>query len=288
MASQWERDYLDIVKRVIHEGEQRDGRNGPVHTLFGERIVFDLKKGFPLMTTKRVFWRGVVEELLWFLRGSTNVKELQDKNVHIWDGNSSRTYLDKVGLHHLPEGEIGDGYGKQWRNYGCQIDQLKYVLNELKTCPHGRRCILTAWNPCELQTVALPPCHVMYQFFIGRNGLSCLMTQRSQDLMSGAPFNYASTALFTHILAHVLHIEVDRVIIMSGDTHVYSEHIENAKIQITREPMECPRNLTILKERPLESPTVESIIEWIEALTFEDFCMDKYECWPALKFNMVA
>lgn len=283
----WEHDYLDIVNRVVCDGEQRCGRNGAVQTLFGERIVLDLKAGFPLVTTKRVFWRGVVEELLWFLRGSTNARELQEKNVHIWDKNSSREYLDKAGLHHLPEGEIGDGYGKQWRNYGGQKDQLKYIVNELQTCPHGRRCILTAWNPLELTSVALPPCHIMYQFYIGRGGLSCQMIQRSQDLMSGAPFNYASTALLTHIIAHTLHIDVDKVIVVTGDTHVYSEHIDNAKVQVKREPFTHPR-LTILKESPEIGACTDTIVAWMESLTFEDFRMDKYEHWPSLKFDMVA
>lgn len=289
-----EAGYLALVKRILDDGEYREGRNGGTKSVFGEKVEFRLNNGntFPLLTTKRVFWRGVVEELLWFLRGSTDVKELQAKNIHIWDGNSTRAFLDSVGLHDVPEGDIGLGYGKQWRNFGgiapgSGVDQLAYVIDELRKNPAGRRCLLSAWNPVHLHMAALPPCHVMYQFYVGTNGLSCQMYQRSQDCMSGAPFNYASTALLTMILAHILRVPADRVIVVSGDTHVYEPHFENAAIQVTREPYAPPR-VAIRKEPPPPEARTTEMIQWIEGLTFEDFELTGYVHHPALKFEMVA
>lgn len=286
-----EQGYLDLLKRVLEEGEHREGRNGATKSTFGERLVFDMKTGFPLLTTKRVFWRGVVEELLWFLRGSTDVTELQNKNVHIWDGNSTREFLDSVGLQSTPENNIGKAYGWQWRNFGgseCSrgVDQLQYVINELRDNPTGRRAVLSAWNPLQQAEMALPPCHMIYTFYRGKSGLSCQMMMRSCDIGAGLPFNIASTALFTAILAHVLHIECDKVIIVTGDTHLYTQHLESAKVQIEREPLSTPQ-LNILKDPPPNGKTTDCI-SWIESLSYTDFELSNYCCHQPLKYEMVV
>lgn len=289
-----EQQYLDLLRKIIICGEERDGRNGKTLSLFGERLEFDLKDGFPLLTTKRVFWRGVVEELLWFLRGSTNAKELQAKDVHIWDGNTSREYLDAHGLEHYEEGQLGPGYGFQWRCFGGDyplhengIDQIRYVLRELTTNPHGRRAVLSAWNPKQAHAMALVPCHVLYQFYIGKHGLSCQLYCRSQDVCAGTPFNIASTALLTTLLASLLGVPTDRIILIAGDAHVYEPHIENAKIQIERTPYKCPQ-LKIKKEIPPITSELDEKIKWLETLTYEDFELLEYQCHPTLKYEMIA
>lgn len=291
MTSQ-ESTYLSLMDRIIEKGEKRQGRNGVTHSIFGERLVFDLTEGFPLLTTKRVFWRGVVEELLWFLRGSTDVHELQTKGVHIWDGNTSREFLDSVGLHYLPEGSIGAGYGFQWRSFGGAYpektdgkDQLAFVLNELVNNPHGRRAILSAWNPQQLALAALPPCHLLYDFYRGCEGLSCQMVMRSCDVAAGLPFNIASTALLLTIIATAIGETPHKVIIVTGDTHLYEEHVPNAKIQIMRKPMQPP---SVCISKPLVGQSVEEMVKWIESLTFADFSLSGYQCHGALKYSMVV
>lgn len=291
-----EKQYLDLLSRTLSDGELRNGRNGNTYSLFGERLEFNIAEfGFPLLTTKKVYWKGIVEELLWFLRGSTDVNQLKDKNVHIWDANSTREFLDSVGLNHIPEGQIGAGYGYQWRcfdgdypNMENGIDQLEYILKELSDNPHGRRCVLSAWNPKQLSMAALPPCHFTYVFYISdKHGLSCQMQMRSCDVGAGLPYNIASTALFTSILAHVLHIPVHRIIITMGDTHLYEEHKESALIQIERDPLPFP-TLKITKTHLLKSASLDAKIKWIENLTFADFEMQNYNSHPALKYPMVA
>lgn len=288
-----ERGYLDLLNHILNHGEERHGRNGLTLSTFGERLVFDLKQGFPLLTTKRVFWRGIVEELLWFLRGSTDATELQEKGVHIWDGNTTREFLDNVGLHAVPEGQIGAGYGFQWRAFGGDyplrrggVDQIRYILSELKTNPHGRRAVLVAWNPKQLQMAALPPCHFAYQFYIGKNGLSCQMQMRSCDVCAGLPFNIASTSLLTHLLAHLLGLEADRVCIVMGDTHVYEEHFQNAREQLARSPL-TPPTLRILRPAPHDA-TVDDMVMWLETLTSADVEIHGYNHHPPLKYAMVA
>jgi thymidylate synthase len=294
MVNNGECQYISLLKRILETGEERDGRNGKTKSLFAERLEFDLKEGFPLLTTKRVFWRGVVEELLWFLRGSTDAKELQAMNVHIWDGNTSREYLDAVGLKDYQEGELGPGYGFQWRCFGGDypkhengIDQIKYLLTELSNNPHGRRAVLSAWNPKQAHEMALVPCHVLYQFYVGEKGLSCQLYCRSQDVCAGTPFNIASTALLTTLFATLLNIPTDRIVLIAGDTHVYEPHIENAKIQITRIPYKSP-NLKINRDVPSKDSDINEKIKWLETLTFEDFEIWNYECHPTLKYEMIA
>lgn len=290
MAS--ERAYLDLVSRLLVVGERREGRNGATRSLFGERLEFDLKNGFPLFTTKRVFWRGVVEELLWFLRGSTNANELSTKGVKIWDGNTSRAFLDSVGLRGEPEGSIGAGYGFQWRGFGGAyperdggVDQLRYVARELVENPHGRRAILSAWNPQQLAMAALPPCHFAYQFYRGEKGLACQLHMRSSDVCAGLPFNVASSALLTHLLAHALGVGVDRLIVTIGDAHVYEQHVESSMVQVAREPFEPPY-LSIRRKAP--SKDVDAIVEWLETLVFDDVSIESYTYHPALRYEMIA
>lgn len=294
MAYVGEAGYLELVKDVLDNGEERSGRNGKTLSVFSRRLEFKVREfGFPLLTTKRVFWRGVVEELLWFLRGSTDARELSDKGIHIWDGNTSREFLDSVGLRHIAEGFIGAGYGHQWRNFGGDIegsthgvDQLFNVLYELSHNPHGRRAVLSAWNPVQLHDAALPPCHVLYMFYIGKNGISCQMTQRSADIAAGLPFNIASTSLLTSIIGHVLGYPVDRVIIDVGDAHIYEQHVENMKVQTTREPRAFPV-VTITKPAPSKNSKTDDKIEWIESLKFEDFEIFGYDPHPGLKYEMI-
>lgn len=294
MTYKGEQGYLDLVQDILDNGEWRDGRNGRTLSVFSRRLEFDVQtNGFPLLTTKRVFWRGIVEELLWFLRGSTNTTELADKGIHIWDGNSSREFLDSVGLHDVATGYIGAGYGHQWRNFGGEldgsndgVDQLYNVLYELANNPHGRRAVLSAWNPQQLNKAALPPCHMMYQFYMGHKGLSCQMTQRSADVAAGLPFNIASTSLFTSILAHILRVPVDRVIIDVGDTHIYEQHIDNIKKQCMRDIKAFPR-VSIAKDPPPSTAKTDDKIKWIEELAFEDFILADYDPHPALKFEMI-
>lgn len=292
---QQEEGYLSLMKNVLENGEHREGRNGGTRSIFGNRLEFDLRKGFPLLTTKRVFWRGVVEELLWFLRGSTDANELKTKNIHIWDGNTTREFLDNVGLHDVAEGHIGAGYGYQWRCFGGNypskengVDQVRYVLKELSENPHGRRAVLNAWNPQQLHRMALPPCHMSYQFFVGNDGLQCMMMMRSCDIGAGLPFNIASTALFTHILAHVLNVPAHRVIIVMGDTHLYDVHLESATEQIERKPYDFP-SFRITKEAPAADASLDEKLKWIETLCYDtDFEIQDYNCHPALKYVMVA
>lgn len=287
-----ENDYLNLMCTILEDGEERIGRNGTTKSIFGGRLEFNLKDGFPALTTKRVFMRGVIEELLWFLRGSTDVKELQAKNVHIWDGNSTREFLDSVGLQDCPEHTIGKAYGWQWRNFGGTqpgdgFDQLEYLIKELKDNPTGRRAVLSAWNPKQMHEMALPPCHFAYTFYNGTNGLCCQMVMRSCDVGAGLPFNIASTALFTHILAHALHLDVDKIIIVTGDTHLYSQHYESARIQIARCPLSLPK-LRITSEPPPKEASSSEVLRWIEALEATDFVLDDYKHHPPLTYEMVV
>ena len=291
--------YLKLLSNVMSHGETRHGRNGKTVSLFGEKLEFNLKTGFPLLTTKKVFLRGIAEELFWFLRGSTNANELIAKNVHIWDGNTSREFLDSVGLHHLMPGYLGAGYGHCWRSFGgdypsvpgsganCGVDQIRFILSELTINPHGRRALLNAWNPCQLSKAALPPCHYAYQFYINSKGLSCMCNCRSQDLCAGTPFNIASTALFTHLIAHLLGLEVDRIILMMGDAHIYEEHFDGAHDQIDRIPKKKP-TLIIVRAAPPRESSIDEKIKWLETLKFEDIEVINYDSYPAIKYAMIA
>jgi thymidylate synthase len=285
--------YLQLLKDVKEKGDYRITRNGYVYSIFSPMITFDnINNAFPLLTTKKMFIKGIIEELLWFLRGSTDAKELQEKGIHIWDGNSSREYLDSVGLHKYQEGELGPVYGFQWRNFGktygsseSGFDQIKYIIEELMKPSNSRRAILSAWNPSQLNEMALPPCHLLYTFYKDDNGLSCLMNMRSSDVFLGLPFNIASTAFLTHIIAKVLHIIPYKISIVATDSHLYEEHISASEIQLKNNILTSPL-VSIIKEAPsLESPISEKL-EWISSLTIEDFCIENYKSADIIKAPM--
>jgi thymidylate synthase len=290
-----ERSYLDLLQRLIERGDIRDGRNGRTRSLFGERLEFRVSPdSFPLLTTKHMYWRGIVEELLWFLRGSTNAQELIERGVGIWTPNSRRSFLDSRGLHSYPESECGPIYGYQWRCFDGDypskdngIDQIRYVIEELTREPNSRRAVLTAWNPKQIDQMCLPPCHVLYNFYLSETrGLSCQMYQRSCDTCAGLPFNIASTALLTTILAHVLHVPTDRIIMCIGDTHIYEDHLENAQIQVQSEPHPFPQ-VTIAKEPPPKDASIDQKLAWIESLTRQDFVLTNYVSRQRLQYTMV-
>lgn len=281
-----EEAYLHLLNFVLKNGIKKETRNGITYSYFGSLMKFDVNNGmtFPLLTTKRVFFRGIVEELLWFLRGSTNSKELEAKGINIWKGNSSREYLDSMGLYGYPEGELGPIYGYQWRSFNGQIDQLKYLLEELQL-KNSRRAFISAWNPVQLKDQALPPCHISYNFYKNDDEyLSCMMYMRSADLFLGVPFNIASTTLLAMIIAKVMNMKVKEVCVTICDNHIYDEHCEQVKEQLTKERFEFPQ-LTITKEIDMNL-SIDEKIKWIEGLTFEDFELKDYKCHSAIKAIM--
>ncbi|XP_022896009.1 putative bifunctional dihydrofolate reductase-thymidylate synthase isoform X1 [Olea europaea var. sylvestris] len=253
--------YLRLVEDIISNGTLKDDRTGTgTLSIFGYQMRFNLRKSFPLLTTKKVFWRGVVEELLWFLSGSTNAKVLQEKGIHIWDGNASRDYLDSIGLTEREEGDLGPVYGFQWRHFGARytdmqadytgqgFDQLMDVINKIKNNPNDRRIILSAWNPSDLKLMALPPCHMFAQFYVASGELSCQMYQRSADMGLGVPFNIASYALLTCMIAHVCDSMSKSITDLSpgdfvhviGDAHIYRTHIRPLQDQLQKKPRPFP------------------------------------------------
>jgi thymidylate synthase len=296
-----EEGYINLLRDTLN-GEFKNTRNGNVLSCFGCMIKFDnIFACFPLITSKKVFFRGIVEELLWFLKGSTNANELKEKNVNIWNGNSTREYLDSVGLQDYEDGELGPVYGWQWRTFGKKYipnklkasseeassesrapitalrgaDQVKYVITEL-LMENSRRAVLSAWNPVDLNIMALPPCHILYIFNKSKNGLCCHLTMRSSDLFLGLPFNIASCALLTQIIAHVLHMKSSEICLSLCDAHIYEEHIEQVKKQIDLEIYESPR-VIIEKAAPDIESSVDDKIKWIESLTYNDFTLIDYK-----------
>jgi thymidylate synthase len=314
-----ENGYLSLLKETLANGENKLTRNGNVLSIFGCMIHFkDISTAFPLITSKKMFFRGIVEELLWFLRGSTNANELKSKKVHIWDGNSTREYLDSIGLDY-PEGELGPVYGWQWRKFGKEyekyneeseediyndmnstddetvdantdsfikgVDQIKYILEELSKENNSRRAVLSAWNPVDLHKMALPPCHILYIFNKSSKGLSCHMTLRSSDLFLGLPFNIASTALLTQILAHTLHIPAHEVCLSICDAHIYEEHTHQVNKQIDSELYDLPK-VIIKKDAPDIKSSIDVKIKWIESLVYEDFELSNYKSGASLSAIM--
>ena len=238
-----EQPYLDLLREVLETGAERADRTGVgVRGVFGRQMRFDLARGFPLLTTKRVHWRSVVLELLWFLQGSTNVRWLQERGCTIWD-----EWADA-------DGELGPVYGRQWRSWAAPardggvrvIDQIAQLATALRTNPYSRRHVVTAWNPADVDDMALPPCHCLFQFHVapgpdGRGRLSCQLYQRSADVFLGVPFNIASYALLTHMLAQVTGMEVGDFVHTLGDAHLYLNHLDQAELQLSRTPREAPR-----------------------------------------------
>lgn len=285
-----EQAYLDLLKEILTQAKPRSERTGTgTLALFGKRLEFDLSDGtFPLLTTKRVFYRGVFEELLWMLRGCTDSKKLSEKGVKIWDGNGTREFLDKRGLKDNREGDLGPVYGFQWRHWGANydgadfdhtgkgVDQIMRIIETIKNNPTDRRMILSAWNVGDLDKMALPPCHMFCQFFVDpeTKELSCMMTQRSCDMGLGVPFNIASYALLTHIIAYATDTKAKRLIMSLGDTHIYLDHVPAIEEQVTRVPLPFPK----LK--------IKEGISNIEDFTFEDFVIVGYDSYAAIKMNM--
>ncbi|MBA0586713.1 hypothetical protein Gorai_017443 [Gossypium raimondii] len=273
--------YLNMIQDIISEGNLKGDRTGTgTLSKFGCQMRFNLRKTFPLLTTKacillllvsiclqKVFWRGVVEELLWFISGSTNAKVLQEKGIHIWDGNASREFLDSIGLTDREEGDLGPVYGFQWRHFGARytdmhadytgqgFDQLLDVIDKIKNNPNDRRIILSAWNPSDLKLMALPPCHMFAQFYVANGELSCQMYQRSCDMGLGVPFNIASYALLTCMIAHVCDLVPGDFVHVLGDTHVYSTHVRPLQEQLQKLPKPFP----ILKINP-EKNNIDSFV----------------------------
>ena len=250
---------------------------------------FSLKDGvFPLLTTKRVFWRGVAEELLWFVKGCTNGKELGDKGIHIWDGNGSREFLDSRGLSHREEGDLGPVYGFQWRHFGAEyadmhadytgkgVDQLKDCIHKIINNPEDRRIILTAWNPADLDKMALPPCHMFCQFYVADGKLSLQMYQRSADMGLGVPFNIASYSLLLIMVAQVCGLQPGEFVHTIGDAHVYTNHVDALKEQITRTPRAFPK--IEVNDAPKD----------IDGFNFSDFTIVGYSPDKTIKMKMAV
>lgn len=250
-----EYQYLYLIKDILNENNLFIGRNGNTIAVNGCAMNFSLhNKTIPFITTKKLAWKTCLRELLWFIKGDTSNKRLNQANVHIWDTNSTRDYLDTRGLHHLTEGDIGPCYGFQWRHFNADyincdtdytnkgIDQLQYIINSLKDTKerYSRRLIMTAWNPCQIDNMALPPCHLLCQFSIFDDKLSCNLYQRSGDVGLGVPFNIASYSLLTHLLAHHCSLDVGEFNHFLGNTHIYDDHINGLIKQTEREPFIFP------------------------------------------------
>lgn len=284
------KQYLDLCKRILNEGSFKGDRTGTgTYSVFGHQMRFNLQEGFPLLTTKKVFLKGIIHELLWFITGSTNIKYLVDNDVKIWNEWPYEIYKksDAYQNETLEEfvlkikesdefaqkwGELGPVYGKQWRNFnGEGIDQLANLIEQIKVNPNSRRLIISAWNPCEVDKMALPPCHSFMQFYVLDGKLSCQLYQRSADVFLGVPFNIASYALFTMMIAQVCNLEVGDFVHTIGDAHIYSNHVEQINLQLSRDTRELP-TMKI-------NPDVKSIFDF----KYEDFELVNYNPHKAIK-----
>ena len=303
-----EQQYLDLIRNVLQNGELENGRNGNTISIFGNMMRFSLKNGkLPLLTTKQVAWKTCFKELMWFISGKTDNQELQNQNVHIWDANATRDFLDSRGLEDYPEGILGPVYGFQWRHFNAPyiygknvpywntntesnrtetpppqagIDQLQQIIDALKDPIErsSRRLILTAWNPAQLNQMALPPCHVLAQFRVKSGGrLSCALYQRSGDIGLGVPFNIASYSFLTHLLARHCGLEADEFVYFLGDAHIYCDHIDSLRAQIERTPFDFP------------SIAIPNQKERIDDYNLEDICfLEPYLHHPKIEMPLVA
>lgn len=256
--------YLQLLSDILEHGTDKSDRTGTgTRSLFGYQMRFDLSKGFPLVTTKKLHLKSIVYELLWFIRGETNVRWLQERGVKIWD-----EWADE-------NGDLGPVYGSQWRSWpapdGRHIDQLANVVESIRTKPDSRRHIVSAWNPAEVDEMALPPCHCLFQFYVANGKLSCQLYQRSADTFLGVPFNIASYALLTHMMAQVTGLEVGDFVHSFGDVHLYSNHFEQARLQLTREPRPLPKLIMNPERKRLED------------FVYEDFVFEGYDPHPHIK-----
>jgi thymidylate synthase len=261
--------YLDLCERILTEGIKKEDRTGTgTLSVFGHQMRFNLNAGFPLVTTKKLHTRSIIYELLWFLQGNTNIQYLQEHGVHIWDA-----WADA-------QGDLGPIYGKQWRSFsganGKTIDQLQWVIDEIKRNPDSRRLIISAWNPPELADMALPPCHCLFQFYVAQGKLSCQLYQRSADIFLGLPFNIASYALLTHMVAHVTGLEPGEFIHTIGDAHLYVNHIEQVQEQLTRTPYPLP-TLRL-------NPDIQSLFDF----RFADVEIFNYQAHPHIKGSVAV
>jgi len=256
--------YLDLMRRIREEGTYRGDRTGTgTYSVFGHQMRFDLSEGFPLVTTKKLHLRSIIHELLWFLTGDTNIKYLKENGVSIWD-----EWADE-------NGDLGPVYGHQWRSWptpnGDKVDQISNIIHQIKNTPESRRIIVSAWNVAEVDNMALPPCHCLFQFYVAEGKLSCQLYQRSADVFLGVPFNIASYALLTHMVAQVCGLEAGDFVHTLGDAHLYSNHIKQTDLQLTRSPM------------PLPKLELNSDITDLFDFTYDDIAIEGYESHPHIK-----
>jgi thymidylate synthase len=274
------RVYLDLLRKVLDDGVEREDRTGTgTRSLFGYQMRIDLREGFPLLTTKKIHLKSIIHELLWFVSGQTHVGHLQEVGVSIWDEWAT---AEQTARFRRKEGDLGPVYGHQWRNFGATeredgsyerdgFDQLSYVLDQIRDNPYSRRLILSGWNPSEAERVALPPCHTLFQFYVSGGRLSCQLYQRSADVFLGVPFNIASYALLTMMIASVSDLEPGDFIHTFGDVHLYSNHIEQARLQLSRQPRPQPTMLI--------DPSVENLFDF----RYEHFQLKDYLPYPRIK-----
>ena len=258
------KQYLDLLKEIMEQGTVKSDRTGVgTKSIFGHQMRFDLSEGFPLLTTKKVHLKSIIYELLWFIQGSTNISYLKEHGVSIWD-----EWADE-------NGDLGPVYGQQWRSWrtpdGRSIDQLSQVIETIRKNPDSRRMIVCAWNPSDVDRMALPPCHCFFQFYVADGRLSCQLYQRSADTFLGVPFNIASYALLTMMIAQVCGLEPGEFVHTTGDTHIYLNHFDQVREQLSRQPRPLPKMKI--------NPEVKSIFDF----TYEDFTLEEYNPWPAIK-----
>lgn len=258
------KQYLDLVRRILAEGNRRGDRTGTgTISIFGHQMSFDLSEGFPLLTTKKLHTKSIIYELLWFLQGSTNVRWLQERGVRIWN-----EWADA-------DGELGPIYGRQWRSWpapdGGSIDQVREVVEQIRHNPESRRLIVSAWNVADIDRMKLPPCHVMFQFYVADGALSCQLYQRSGDVFLGVPFNIASYSLLTMMVAQVCGLRPGRFIHTLGDAHIYVNHLDQVREQLAREPY------------PLPTMRINPSVRDIDGFRYEDFELEGYQAWPHIK-----
>ena len=306
MENHEEQQYLNLIKNILENGTWEEGRNGKTKAIFGASMRFSLKDGkIPILTTKKTAWKTCLKELLWFIRGDMDNKLLQDQGVHIWDGNSTREFLDSRGLTDYEVNELGPIYGSQWRHFNAPyitkkekrfaeglpenqkayynidggVDQLQQIIDALKDPAQrtSRRLIMTAWNPCQLDDMSLQPCHILCQFNV-HNGdqLSCAMFQRSNDECCGTPFNIASYSFLTHLIAKHCGLQANEFVYFKGNCHIYKDHVEGAKLQITRDPF------------PFPTVSIKQVRENINDYQVDDFILENYQHHEPIKFQMVA
>ena len=306
MENHEEQQYLNLIKNILENGTWEEGRNGKTKAIFGASMRFSLKDGkIPILTTKKTAWKTCLKELLWFIRGDMDNKLLQDQGVHIWDGNSTREFLDSRGLTDYEVNELGPIYGSQWRHFNAPyitkkekrfaeglpenqkayynidggVDQLQQIIDALKDPAQrtSRRLIMTAWNPCQLNDMSLQPCHILCQFNV-HNGdqLSCAMFQRSNDECCGTPFNIASYSFLTHLIAKHCGLQANEFVYFKGNCHIYKDHVEGAKLQITRDPF------------PFPTVSIKQVRENINDYQVDDFILENYQHHEPIKFQMVV